>query len=618
MPLDDAGTVDIDAAQFSRLLRRAILLPICVILIAALVFLGLSFAFLEAMKKSDHSREVGLEAQECGKALFDLETGELDYLLEGDPVFLQTYEPSVSHVNGEFKKLKNLVATTPNLATLADQLIQSKDTWLEHAKASTDQRHRGKIPDQDWNKMGKTLRDNVRQRFDAFMTEETQIQTRHQHELRRMKLILAIDGACLVILLALTMGQLIRRNFSMLAGNYRQALKTVQQRHAALTRSEADLEQQKEWFRVTLTSIGDGVIVTDKEGRVVFMNHEAERLTGWSSVEALLNPLQNIFRIINEKTRAKIENPVSQVFRQNRVVGLTAQAVLVGRNGHEWPIEDTAAPMLGSTGEMLGVVLVFHDATDIRKAQHALRAHSHELEQKVSERTATLQQAVADLEAFSYTVSHDLRSPLRAMRGFADAVLEDYGDRLDDDGRSYLARIKNAGERLDRLIQDLLSFTRLSRKDTPLIDVDLDKLTRDIVENYPNLHAPAAEVQIDGTLPHVWGHEGAVTQVIANLLGNAAKFVKPGVTPKIRIWAENNGHRSRLWIEDNGIGINPGDVERIFGIFVRVNESQAYGGTGVGLAIVKKAVETMHGAVGVEPGVKEGTRFWVELGRVER
>jgi signal transduction histidine kinase len=290
----------------------------------------------------------------------------------------------------------------------------------------------------------------------------------------------------------------------------------------------------------------------------------------------------------------------------------------VGRDGHECPIEDTAAPMLGSKGEMLGVVLVFHDATDIRKSQQALREHSNELEQKVSERTATLQQAVSDLEAFSYTVSHDLRSPLRAMRGFADAVLEDYGDRLDDEGRNYLARIKNAGERLDRLIQDLLSFTRLSRKDTPLVDVDLDKLTRDIVENYPNLRAPAADVQIEGALPHVWGHEEALTQVIANLLGNAAKFVKPGTSPKIKVRAEGQGHRTRLWVEDNGIGLDPKDVERIFGIFVRVNESQVYGGTGVGLAIVKKAVETMHGTVGVEPGGETGAKFWVELGRVER
>jgi signal transduction histidine kinase len=311
-----------------------------------------------------------------------------------------------------------------------------------------------------------------------------------------------------------------------------------------------------------------------------------------------------------------MEDSVSVVFRENRVAGLSRMAVLVSRSGEEWPIEDTAAPIRGSNGETLGVVLVFHNATDIRQAQQALRSHSDELERKVSERTANLRQAVNQLETFSYTVSHDLRSPLRAMQGFAVAALEEYGDKLDDQGREYLTRIKNAAERLDRLIQDLLSYTRLSRSEEPLVDLDLDRMMREIVENYPNLRSPAAEVRIEGALPHVWGHESALTQVIANLLGNAAKFVHPGTVAKIDVRAERLGHRMRLWIEDNGIGIDPKDAERIFSMFVRVNEASLYGGTGVGLAIVKKAVESMHGTVGVEPGIEGGSRFWVELGEV--
>ena len=251
---------------------------------------------------------------------------------------------------------------------------------------------------------------------------------------------------------------------------------------------------------------------------------------------------------------------------------------------------------------MLGVVLVFHNATDIRQAQQALREHSDELERRVRERTANLRQAVNQLETFSYTVSHDLRSPLRAMQGFAHGRAGGIRRQARDQGRDYLTRIKNAAERLDRLIQDLLSYTRLSRSDAPLVDLDLDRMTREIVENYPNLHPPAAEVNIEGTLPHVWGHESALTQVVANLLGNAAKFVHPGAVAHIEVRAESRGRRVRLWIEDNGIGVDPKDAERIFSMFVRVNETSQYGGTGVGLAIVKKAVEAMHGAVGVERG----------------
>ena len=264
---------------------------------------------------------------------------------------------------------------------------------------------------------------------------------------------------------------------------------------------------------------------------------------------------------------------------------------------------------------MLGVVLVFHNATDMRRAQSALKSHSEELEKRVVERTTALQGMVTELEAFSYTVSHDLRSPLRAMQGFAQAVLEDYGDKLDAQGKNYLDRIKNAAERLDRLIQDLLSFTRVARQNAPLVPIDLDKTLRDIVATYPNLHSPAAEVEIEGSLPSIMGQGASLTQVLSNLLGNAAKFVREGTTPHIRVWSEDAGEYVRLWIEDNGIGIPPADHERIFQMFVQVNESRLYGGTGVGLAIVKKAVESMHGQVGLISGKEgdEGSRFWVKL-----
>ena len=241
--------------------------------------------------------------------------------------------------------------------------------------------------------------------------------------------------------------------------------------------------------------------------------------------------------------------------------------MLLSRTGEEWPIDDTAAPIRAADGGMLGVVLVFHNATEIRQAQQALRDHSAELERRVGERTANLRHAVDQLETFSYTVSHDLRSPLRAMQGFSAAALEDYGDRLDEQGRDYLTRIKNAAERLDRLIQDLLSYTRVAQTDAPLVDIDLDTLTRDIVKDYPNLSPPAAQVRIEGTLPRVRGHEAALTQVVSNLLGNAAKFVHPGTTPQIAIRAESRGDRVRLWVEDNGIGVEPQDAERIFSMF---------------------------------------------------
>jgi signal transduction histidine kinase len=199
------------------------------------------------------------------------------------------------------------------------------------------------------------------------------------------------------------------------------------------------------------------------------------------------------------------------------------------------------------------------------------------------------------------------------MQGFAQALLEDNAEQLDAQGKNYLERIKNAAERLDRLIQDLLAFTRISRQEAPLVPLDLDKFVRNIIEHYPNLHSPSAEIEIMGVLPAVMGREAALTQVISNLLGNAAKFVVPGTAPRIKVWSEDKGAVVRLWIQDNGIGIAPRDFERIFQMFVQINEPALYGGTGIGLTIVKKAVNMMHGSIGLESHEGEGSKFWVEL-----
>lgn len=547
--------------------------------------------------------------------IVEMQNSVRGYLLTNDHSFVDSFEKNRSQVDEAFNKLKDLVQDNPGQEIRAQDLIQSKETWLKHASDSLTQRQQATSAEPAWTKEGKTLMDDIRSRFASFTDEEQRLYEERVKSARQLKVVLYYSGAALMVLLSLTIAQTVRRQFMMLATDYRTALNTIEQRHAALVRSEADLEEQKEWFRVTLASIGDGVIVTDREGSVVFMNEESERLTGWTSVEALLKPLPTVFKIVNEETRATVEDPVAKVFRNKKVVGLANHTVLISRLGEEWPIEDSAAPILNAKGEVLGVVLVFHDALEARNTQKALKSYSQDLERKVADRTMTLQQTVLELEAFSYTVSHDLRSPLRAMQGFSQAIMEDYGDKLDAQGKNYLDRINNAAQRLDRLIQDLLSYTRLSRQEVALIPLDLGKAIRDVIEHDPNLQSPAASIQIEGTFPNVLGQEAALIQVLSNLLGNATKFVVPGTVPKIRVWAEDLGTKVRLSIQDNGIGIKPENFERIFQIFVQINEPHLYGGTGIGLAIVKKAVQMMRGEVGVESEDGKGSRFWVELNK---
>lgn len=240
------------------------------------------------------------------------------------------------------------------------------------------------------------------------------------------------------------------------------------------------------------------------------------------------------------------------------------------------------------------------------------RAEEH-LEATVAERTAQLQEKIGELESFSYSISHDLRGPLRALRGYSDLLLEEHAGALNAQAVQYLNRIAGAASRMDQLITDVLSYSRLVGTEITLTAIDLDQLVRQILESYPELQSAHAEISVAEKLPSVLGHEASLTQCLSNLLENAVKFVPPGIRPQIKVWAESTDIHVRLWIEDNGIGIEPKNQERIFAIFERVVDRSVYDGTGIGLAIVRKAVERMKARVGVESAPGQGSKFWLEF-----
>jgi signal transduction histidine kinase/Skp family chaperone for outer membrane proteins len=248
---------------------------------------------------------------------------------------------------------------------------------------------------------------------------------------------------------------------------------------------------------------------------------------------------------------------------------------------------------------------------ECHRLRNELQRANADLDATVAQRTAELRELVQDLEHFSYTITHDLRAPLRAMHGFAAMLAQECGEQISSEGRDYLRRIGVAAARMDRLITDALSYSGTVRQELPLEPVDVGALLRGIIESYPNLQAPLASVTLAGEFPRVLGNEAALTQCCANLLGNAVKFIEPGRTPHVRVSAERRGDWVRLWFEDDGIGIPEGMLTRVFGMFQRLSKN--YEGTGIGLALVKKVVERLGGSVGVESELGRGSRFWLEL-----
>lgn len=246
--------------------------------------------------------------------------------------------------------------------------------------------------------------------------------------------------------------------------------------------------------------------------------------------------------------------------------------------------------------------------------QRRVQDYTVELEARVRERTAALTESNTELEAYTYSVSHDLRAPLRAIIGFAAAMNEDRGATLDETNRDYLAQIIRGAEQMDALIKDLLTLSRLRQEEHAIDLVDSEGIVREtLAEMASETGRRNATIEVEYPLPRVLANRTLLRQAVRNLVGNATKFVAPGVAPRVRIFAESRDDRFRFWVEDNGIGIAPADQERIFVPFERLHGVERYAGTGIGLAIVRKAVLNMGGAVGVESQPGGGSRFWFEL-----
>ena len=247
-------------------------------------------------------------------------------------------------------------------------------------------------------------------------------------------------------------------------------------------------------------------------------------------------------------------------------------------------------------------------------ANNEINRHATHLEQVVTERTGQLRETIRELEAFSYSVSHDMRAPVRAMQSYGQYLVDEYGSKLDEQGVNYLQQIMRSAVRLDRLILDVLSYTRILHSPMPLEPVDLDLLVRDLIETYPNGQSIKPQIQIKGRLPKVMGNEALLTQCVSNLLTNGAKFVSSGTTPRLEISSEMMKKSIiRVWFKDNGIGIAPENHERIFRLFERINPDTEYEGTGIGLAIVRKAIERMDAQIGFESALGKGSQFWIQL-----
>ena len=367
-------------------------------------------------------------------------------------------------------------------------------------------------------------------------------------------------------------------------------------------RADRRVREQREWLRVTLTSIGDAVIACDTDTRVTFLNPVAEALIGWKAEEASGLPLASVFRVVDERTGEPVEEPVARVLAEGRAVALTNHVALVTKTGSSVPIEDSAAPILDAAGRVIGAVLVFHDVTEKRCAE----ADRERL-------IAKLEAAVGELEGFTYSVSHDLRAPIRHIAGFAHLLKKDAWPVLSEQNRRYLDTILNSSRRMGVLVDELLEFSRMGRTELKQRAVDLDALVHEVVSDCAE-EAKDRDVRwrID-RLPTVRADSTMMHRVFLNLIANALKFTRGRSPASVSIEYGTVDGEHVITVRDNGVGFDMRYVDKLFGIFQRLHTDEEFEGAGIGLANVQRIVHRHGGRIWAEGRINEGAAFSVAL-----
>ncbi|MDD5390206.1 MAG: PAS domain S-box protein [Gallionellaceae bacterium] len=378
----------------------------------------------------------------------------------------------------------------------------------------------------------------------------------------------------------------------------------------AIKETETALRESEARLRALIDTIPDLVWLKDPEGIYLFCNTVFERLYGARQAD-----------IVGKTDYDFVDAQLADSFRAHDRKAIEAghpssneEWVTFAEDGYRGLLETIKTPVRGPDGQLIGVLGISRDITALRETQEKLRELNAELELRVAERTAEWQTVNQSLESFVYSVSHDLKTPLRGVEGYSRLLQEDFAGKLDDEGRLFIANIRAGVARMNELIDDLLAYSRMERRRLNAGPLELDRLLDSLLAEHGEEFASRG-VRIERTLPplNLSADADGLVLVVRNLLENALKFSSQSARPRIEIGARQENGNVILWIKDNGIGFDMKYHDRIFEIFQRLHRQEDYPGTGIGLALVKKAMQRMGGKVWAESAPGAGATFYLEL-----
>lgn len=368
--------------------------------------------------------------------------------------------------------------------------------------------------------------------------------------------------------------------------------------------AEAAIRDREAVLRSVAREARVGLVMVDKNHRYIFANHRHAEILGVSNGDVEGKRAQDVLGDLYQEVKPNLD----RAFAGERV---TYEIRIPPRQGTDTEhfAEIVYEPRLHDP-ENPYVVIVMSDVTERKLMQQ-------HLERLVADRTTELRETNEHLEAFVYSIAHDLRGPLRAMQGYSQILMDTANDPLPEaDRKKFLEKINRSAEFMDKMVLDLLAFGRTASTEISFGPVDLQSVWDAAVEQSAGeIERANAFIEVTKPLCTVRAHAPTLTQILANLLSNAVKFVEPGMRPHVKFGCELKGSVACIWMQDNGVGIDPEYHERIFRVFERLHGAR-FAGTGIGLAIVRKGVERMNGHIGVESAAGRGTRFWIELPKV--
>ena len=367
----------------------------------------------------------------------------------------------------------------------------------------------------------------------------------------------------------------------------------------------SELEKRNAMYSRSLIEASlDPVVTISPEGKITDVNRATEEATGRSRSELIGTDFSDYF---TEPDKAR--EVYQQVFANSAVTDYPLS--LHHRDGHFTDVRYNASVYRDEAGEVLGVFAAARDVTELKQAEDKIIELNRDLEQRVADRTGQLEAANNELESFSYSVSHDLRTPLRAIDGFSHILLDDYTDKLDDEGKRLLRVVRDNTQKMGQLIDDILAFSRTGRVGLSCTDIDMERMAHTVVDEL-QLDGARQQVEIE-PLPPAQGDSAMMHQVFVNLLSNAIKFSRYRENAKITVGGSIVENEAVYYVKDNGAGFDMKYADKLFGVFQRLHAPSEFEGTGIGLAIIKRIITRHGGRVWAEGRVNEGATIYFAL-----